>query len=170
VLATNANGTTAAGDRSFTTGPASQLPPGPQGPKGDTGAPGSPGPKGDKGDPGPQGLQGLQGLQGIAGPIGPAGPRGANAVVTCKVVYPKKGKKKVTVTCTVKAAAASGRAARATLSRNGARFASGSTGRARGGVIRLRGTRAIRAGRYRLTLRIGSGAHVRTIPLAVRLG
>ena len=178
IVATNADGTSEGSIDTFTTGPPSGLPAGPAGDTGPTGPQGPIGPTGTgtAGATGPKGDTGLQGIAGPAGKDGAPGLKGANgtngvkgrnATVVCKV--PKARKGKVKVSCKVTFAAAAGRAVTARLSRNGRTVADGSTRRARGGAVTLTGTRSARAGRHRLSLRVGRGATARTIRLVVDL-
>lgn len=89
-------------------------PPGPPGPPGPAGPPGAPGVPGAPGAPGAAGTAGAAGPAGPAGPAGasgPAGPAGAtgaqgpagrDALVTCAVVKPVKGREKnLQIVCTV---------------------------------------------------------------------
>ena len=113
---------------------------------------------------GEKGAAGAAGAQGPAGPTGvpgPAGPAGKVELVTCKTV---KGKQHCTtklVSGTVKFTAV-GSSAKATLSRHGMVFASGSALVTRGRMsLRLAPLRLLRPGKYRLTLISGSGEHKR---------
>ena len=128
----------------------------------------TPGPAGPAGAPGPTGATGATGAPGPAGPAGPAGPKGSPGriqLVTCKLVKVRKGKKTVTrKRCTTKLVSGpvkfiTARTARASLSRNGRTYAEGHASRADGVVLRAR--RAIRDGRYTLTLRYPGGRVVR---------
>jgi hypothetical protein len=137
---------------------------GQQGPAGLSGATGSAGATGPNGSNGAAGGQGPAGPVGPAGAQGPAGPVGKVELVTCKTV--KKGKKKVQK-CTTKLVSGivkfttSGASARATLSRHGVVFASGTAVTTNRGQLSLRLTslRKLRAGRYTLTLISGAGSH-----------
>jgi streptogramin lyase len=139
-----------------------------QGATGATGQTGPAGPQGEKGAAGANGTQGAAGPAGAAGPQGPAGAAGQIQLVTCKTVVVKKKKKQKcttkTVSSPVKFTAAS---ARASLSRAGVVYASGTAGK-RGLVLRAR--RAVAAGRYTLTLTYGHGHHATTVRLQVRIG
>ncbi len=112
--------------------------------------------------------RGAQGPVGPAGPQGPAGKDGQIQLVTCKTVVVKKKKKQKcttkTVSSPVKFTTAS---ARASLSRAGVVYASGTAGR-RGLVLRAR--HAVAAGRYTLTLTYGHGTHTSTVRRQVRIG
>src|SRR6202044_2066818 len=105
------------------------------------------GPQGATGATGEKGATGPQGAAGTPGPVGPAGPAGKVELVTCKTA---KGKQHCTtklVPATVKFTAA-GSAARATLSRGGVVFASGSAHPARKHMsLRLKPLRALRPGK-----------------------
>jgi len=117
------------------------IPPGNQGPKGDPGAKGDAGATGAQGSMGGTGTTGAQGPKGNAGSQGPRGNDGKNgrdAKVTCKA----KGKK---IVCKVTFASRSKKRVAARLSRGRTVYASGTT---RNLVAR----RAIRPGRYTLTL------------------
>jgi DNA-binding beta-propeller fold protein YncE len=110
---------------------------------------------------GEKGAPGAQGPAGPAGAQGPAGPAGKVELVTCKTV---KGKQH----CTTKLASGTlkltttGSSARATLSRRGVVFASGSARTTRGHMsLRLMPLRQLRPGKYTLTLISGSGIHKR---------
>jgi DNA-binding beta-propeller fold protein YncE len=116
---------------------------------------------GEKGATGAAGAQGPAGPAGAPGPAGPAGPAGKIELVTCKTV---KGKQHCTtklVSGTVKFVA-TGSAARATLSRRGVVFASGSARTTRRGMsLRLVPLRTLQPGKYTLTLISGHGEHER---------
>jgi hypothetical protein len=130
---------------------------GTQGPSGKDGAPGTTGPVGQ---PGPSGPAGPAGPAGPTGPVGKEGPAGKVELVTCTKVGKKQKCKtkllaspvKLTITRSV---------ARATLSRRGMVFATGSAvKRAHGGLrLVLRRLRKLGPGRYTLTLITGTGAH-----------
>jgi Collagen triple helix repeat (20 copies) len=136
------------------------------GKEGVTGKEGATGNEGKTGTTGPAGEKGATGATGARGPAGLAGaqgPAGKVELVTCKTV---KGKHHCTtklVTGTVKFAA-TGSAAKATLSRRGVVFASGSALATRGRIsLRLVPLRLLRPGKYMLTLIRGSGGHKRII-------
>jgi Divergent InlB B-repeat domain len=138
---------------------------------GERGAEGKAGAAGEKGAGGAAGGQGSAGAQGPAGPAGPAGREGAAGkveIVTCTKVGKKKRCTTRTASGTFKLSALS---ARATLSRRGVVYATGATVRARMGIwgLRLNGVRALRPGRYTLTLvsGVGRGERVRSETLTV---
>jgi hypothetical protein len=125
------------------------LRPGPNGPIGATGA---------QGLSGPGGPSGAAGATGPAGAAGPRGPGGKIELVTCKTVTVtihkgKKGKKQTRQLCTTKLVSGPvsfTTAATATLSRHRVTYATGTSGP--GGLV-LHTHRAVRPGRYTLTLR-----------------
>ncbi len=127
---------------------------------------GPPGNNGTQGETGPTGAAGPQGSIGPAGPVGQPGPEGKEGpagkveIVTCT----KKGGKQ---TCTTKlvtgpvkfTAAAS--AARATLSRHGKVFATGSVRTVNGHIEFLSSKLGVlRRGRYTLTITRKTGRHI----------
>ncbi|HEY7934355.1 MAG TPA: hypothetical protein VID48_11085 [Solirubrobacteraceae bacterium] len=116
---------------------------------------------GEKGASGAAGAQGPAGPNGAQGPAGPVGPAGKVELVTCKKV---KGKQHCTaklVSGTVKFETA-GSSAQATLSRNGAVYASGTARTAHGRMsLRLTPLLSLRPGKYTLTLISGTGRHKR---------
>jgi hypothetical protein len=138
-----------------------------------TGAIGPVGPAGALGPAGPAGPNGTNGTQGATGAIGPAGRAGAIGqpgaagqieIVTCTNV--KKSVKHKTVTqkkCTTKLASSpvsfKASAATASISRAGHVDASGSL---RDGKLTLHASKALRAGRYTLTLAIETGGRKHT--------
>ncbi len=139
--------------------------PGRPGKEGTPGASGSPGEKGAAGSTGATGSTGPTGTAGAAGPAGPQGAMGpAGKVQLVKCVTVGKGKKKsqrcttrlVSGPVTFTAAKAS---AHATLSRNGHVYAAGTAQVTSRNHLSLRvlPVRALRAGRYKLTLIAGSG-------------
>ena len=140
---------------------------GPTGATGLTGAAGAAGAAGKEGPGGKEGVAGAPGAQGAVGPQGPAGKDGQIQLVTCKTVVVKKKKKQKcttrTVSSPVKFTTAS---ARASLSRAGVVYATGTAGR-RGVVLSAR--RVVRAGRYTLTLTYGQGRHTSTVRRQVRI-
>jgi hypothetical protein len=148
-------------------------PTGPAGAKGDTGAAGAGGAKGDTGAPGAKGDTGAAGAKGDTGATGPAGPQGTIRIVTCTTQTKTVKKRRVTSRkCTTKTVAGSvsfttTRVARAALTRRGVLYASGTASRA--GGVRLRGARALRAGRYTLTLSYRVGARKIVTRAAVRI-
>ncbi len=150
-------------------------PPGEAGPLGPIGPVGPTGERGSNGSNGANGATGPAGPAGPAGPQGPAGPTGKVQLVRCTTV--KQGKKSVqkcttqlvTGPVTFTAAKAS---AHATLSRAGHVYATGmalATGHGRLS-LRLQPVRALRAGRYTLTLIAGGGKHetIRTEAFTLR--
>lgn len=137
------------------------------GKEGPVGPAGTAGEKGANGVPGPQGPAGSQGP---AGAQGPAGPAGKIELVTCKTV---KGKQRCTakfVSGTVKFTT-TGQSARATLSRHGVIYATGTARIAQGHTsLRLLPVHSLRPGKYTLTLISGTGRHKRisTQPFTLR--
>jgi hypothetical protein len=132
---------------------------GPKGASGEPGAAGAPGAAGEKGAGGSNGAQGPVGAQGPAGPAGPAGkegPAGTVQLVTCTKAGRKKKCTTKTVSGTVKFTTSS---MQATLSRHGLVYATGAAlTAAHGGLsLRLSDRRALRPGRYTLTLISGVG-------------
>jgi hypothetical protein len=131
--------------------------------EGHEGKAGSPGEKGSGGTSGTNGTQGPAGAQGPAGPAGPAGkegPAGTVQLVTCTKAGKKKKCTTKTVSGTVKFTTSS---MQATLSRHGLVYA---TGAALAGThgrlsLRLSDRRALRPGRYTLTLISGAGREER---------
>jgi hypothetical protein len=131
---------------------------------------GSDGSNGSSGSNGSNGAAGGQGPVGPAGTQGPAGAAGQVEVVTCNMVQQKgkKRSKKSVQQCTTKLVSgtvkftATGMSASAMLSRHGVVYAAGiaRVGR-RHTSLRLTPVRKLRAGRYTLTLTIGSGRHER---------
>jgi len=126
--------------------------PGADGARGADGATGSSGDTGPQGTAGPQGTPGAAGPRGRTGADGKAGRDGKDAAVTCRVAGSRR------VTCTVRRPAAAKRSARATLTRLGRTYATGT-------VAALRATRTPRKGRYTLRIRQGAG----TTALAVTI-
>ncbi|MEA2231952.1 MAG: hypothetical protein QOD83_1768 [Solirubrobacteraceae bacterium] len=116
---------------------------------------------GPAGPPGPAGTPGPSGPAGATGARGPAG-RTAKITVSCKLT----GRKKKTIKCTTKsAAAARGASVRLRLSHKGRVVASGS-GRLRGGesIVDLRLRRSVQGGRYTLTALVAvRGGKTRTL-------
>jgi DNA-binding beta-propeller fold protein YncE len=112
---------------------------------------------GKEGSPGKEGPAGKEGKEGPAGKEGKEGPAGKVVLVTCT----KKGRKKHCTTKTVTGSVSvttSGLPARAMLSRHGAVYAAGTAREAGGRLsLRLSPLRALRPGRYTLTLISGSG-------------
>ena len=118
-----------------------------------TDVPNTVGPTGPTGPAGPTGATGPAGGTGATGPAGPAGAAGRNAVVTCVPGKPKGKSTKVTVTCSVKLAAAARASVRAVFMRNNSVVAAASGVRHSGGRISLNLRRAkIARGRYDLVL------------------
>lgn len=140
------------------------------GKQGSTGPAGPAGPTGPAGEKGTSGTSGSAGPQGPTGAQGPAGPAGKVVVVTCRTV---KGKQRCTaklVSGTVKFTT-TGQSARATLSRHGLVYATGTARIARGHTsLRLLPAHSLRPGRYTLTLISGTGRHKRisTQPFTLR--
>lgn len=138
---------------------------------GSTGTEGPEGPQGPAGTPGAQGPAGKPGPQGPAGTPGPQGPAGQIELVSCKK---KNGKQH----CTTKLVSGSVSFTtglsmeRATLSRHGSVYATGTAHIARGGRIHLRllPRRALRVGRYTLTLVSGAGSRRRIRTESFTLG
>jgi hypothetical protein len=127
--------------------------------EGHEGKPGSPGEKGSGGTSGTNGTQGPAGAQGPAGPAGPAGkegPAGTVQLVTCTKAGKKKKCTTKTVSGTVKFTTSS---MQATLSRHGLVYATGAAHAGTRGALSLRlsDRRALRPGRYTLTLISGAG-------------
>jgi hypothetical protein len=126
------------------------------------------GPRGNPGARGSRGATGATGSRGALGRRGPRGPAGRNGTVHVKVqcVYRESGEHS-TCHASVKMVHA-GRAARARLSRRGKLYASG---RLHGRLLRLHDRRAVRPGRYTLTLswRTRSG-RLMTTRATVRIG
>jgi DNA-binding beta-propeller fold protein YncE len=148
---------------------------------GKEGAPGAAGTQGEKGADGSTGAAGPAGTTGPAGAIGPVGPQGATGpagkVQLVKCVTVGKGKKK-SQRCTTRLVSgpvtftAAKALAHATLSRNGHVYAAGIAQVTNRGHLSLRllPVRALRAGRYKLTLIAGSGRHetIRTEAFTLR--
>lgn len=128
---------------------------GPQGPQGATGSQGAAGQQGAKGDKGDQGDQGDQGAQGVQGPRGVRGPKGKDARVTC-TVRPNGGKRAVQCKVTYRKAAAR----QTVVKRDGKVYARGTLGD-------LRTVRSLKAGTYRLQVRLDKRT-VETLKLVVR--
>jgi hypothetical protein len=129
-----------------------------------TGAIGPVGPAGALGPEGPTGTNGTQGAIGAIGPVGPAGVMGKPGaageieIVTCASVKQKVKHKTVTQKkCTTRLASSpvslNASAASASISRAGHVDASGSL---QDGKLTLHTSKALRAGRYTLTLWRGS--------------
>jgi hypothetical protein len=122
---------------------------------------GKEGPVGGTGPVGEKGAGGAAGPQGPTGAQGPAGPAGKIELVTCRTV---KGKQRCTarlVSGTVKFATV-GQSARATLSRHGVVYATGTARTVRGLMsLRLLPVHRLRPGRYTLMLIRGTGRHKR---------
>ncbi len=148
-----------------------------------TGAIGPVGPAGLAGIPGtsgPQGIPGTNGTQGPAGPIGPAGtngsqgPAGVNGeieLVTCtnakkKVKHKTITQKKCTSKLTSSPVSFNASAASATISRAGHVDA---TGLLQGHKLTLHTSKALRAGRYTLKLRTGTGKNEHTSSEAITI-
>lgn len=114
------------------------------------------GPAGPVGPTGPTGAPGPTGASGATGPRGPQGAAGDIELVTCKRV---KVKRKTETKCTGKLVSGpvkftvSGKVVRATLTRSGKTYASGTVGMSTGrdaGLLTL--SRKLPAGRYTLKL------------------
>jgi subtilisin family serine protease len=161
--ATNADGTAAATEGTFTTlaAPATV-----QGPKGDPGDPGTPGTPGAPGVPGASGTNGANGASGPAGPQGPAGAQGApgaKGLVTCKL---SGNKKKVTCKVTYSA----GAKASVRISRAGRVVARGSARRmTKGRALPMTTLRRVGAGRYRLQVTLVERGVKTTLTSTIRL-
>jgi hypothetical protein len=134
-------------------------------PKGDTGergAEGPAGPTGATGATGPQGAPGARGPQGDTGPRGPQGEPGKVMLVTCeKVTVTENGKRVKRRKCTTQTVSGpmtftAGVKAKASLSRGGKLFATGTAGAS---GVRLQAKRHLRAGRYTLTLSYRQNGH-----------
>lgn len=134
-------------------------------PKGDTGERGPEGPAGSTGATGATGATGPQGLQGPHGETGPQGPQGEPGkvlLVTCeKVTITENGKRVKRRKCTTQTVSGpmtftAGVKARASLSRSGKLFA---TGTASASGVRLQARRHLRAGGYTLTLSYRQNGH-----------
>jgi hypothetical protein len=120
------------GDTVFLRLPASAG--GTEGAPGPAGEQGSQGPSGPAGSPGQDGAPGAAGPAGPTGPAGPRGARGPSGRVTCRVRSRRR------VSCRVTAPGS-----RATLTRGGRVYATGT-------ASRLRTRRAIRPGHYTMRL------------------
>ena len=125
---------------------------------------GAVGPMGLAGTNGTNGTQGATGAIGPAGAVGQPGAAGQIEIVTCTNVKKKVKHKTVTQKkCTTKLvsspASFKASAASASISRAGHVDASGSL---RDGKLTLHASKALRAGRYTLTLTTGIGRHRRT--------
>jgi DNA-binding beta-propeller fold protein YncE len=120
------------------------------------------GKEGATGATGPVGKKGATGARGGQGPAGPRGPAGTVELVTCRTVRGRRHCTAKLVSGTVKFVAA-GTAAKATLSRHGVVYATG-TARVEHGrtSLRLEPLRKLRPGKYTLTLLSGTGRHRRT--------
>lgn len=116
-------------------------------------------PRAEKALPGPTAPPGAQGPAGAAGPAGPAGQV---ELVTCKTVVVKKKKKQQCTTKLVSGTVkftATGSVARASLSRSGVVYATGSARRVHGRMrLVLRSSGYLAAGHYILTLVSGHGS------------
>lgn len=130
--------------------------PGKEGATGKEGQAGTSGPAGEKGA---SGATGPRGPAGAAGPTGPQGPAGKVELVTCTKAKGKQHCKTKLVSGTVSFMTA-GSAAKATLSRRGRVYGTGTARIAHGRIsLRLVPLRSLRPGRYTLTLISGSGRH-----------
>lgn len=97
--------------------------------------------------------------QGPKGDTGDPGPPGRDALVSCKPGKAKKGK--VKVTCTVRFVSAQHATVRARLSRGHLTYATGRRTLGAGNAsVPLHARRALRQGRYTLTLRFPGGARL----------
>jgi hypothetical protein len=119
---------------------------------------------------GPKGSTGPTGPKGPTGPTGPRGKPGKVELVTCKTVGNVQHCTAKTVTGPVKFTV-SGSTARATLARDGRVYATGSSSARAHGRRRLvlRERRALRPGRYTLTLRVRHHGRWRTRRMTVLL-
>ena len=129
-----------------------QLPQGPAGPAGATGQAGAAGADGASGPAGPSGADGAP------GPAGAQGAPGQVRLVTCSVVKARKGgrpsKRRRCTTRLITGTATFTGTTRASLTRRGVLYATGTAGRA---GLRLHATRRLSARRYTLTLIYRSG-------------
>jgi hypothetical protein len=117
-------------------------------------------PQGVHGASGAPGAPGKQGARGERGEQGPQGEPGQVRLVTCRIVKTAgKAKRRCRTRVTTGTATVKTRA-RASLTRRGVLYATGS---ARPGSLRLVARRQLRAGRYTLTLRSGHDTTRRTI-------
>ena len=115
----------------------------------------------DKDVPAGTGATGPQGPVGPAGARGPAGPSGKVELVACKKVKGKQRCRTKLISGTVKFTT-TGLVSRATLSRHGVVYATGTARTARGGMsLRLLPVRRLQPGKYTLTLIGGTGRHER---------
>jgi len=140
------------------------------GPTGPTGATGSTGPTGATGSTGPTGATGSTGPTGATGPTGPTGARGPAGeieLVTCTTVTVKKKKTKCTTVLTSSPKKFNESTARATVSRGKRVYA---TGALRHQKLTLHSSRALRSGRYTLSLTTGTGKHKHTIRESIVFG
>lgn len=140
------------------TGTGGDLPQGPQGQPGAQGNNGATGSQGPAGPAGPAGPKGSDGAPGPQGPMGLTGAKGDTGAVTCKVGKVKK--KKVKVTCRVRASAAR---ARVSL-RKGATVLASARSSSSGRVVLS--TSRLRKGRY--TVRVSNGAVSWILPVRFR--
>jgi hypothetical protein len=147
------------------TGTGAAFPAGSTGAAGATGAAGVAGATGAAGVAGATGAAGVAGptgaagVAGTAGPAGPAGPAGEIELVTCTNVTKKvKGKTNTSKKCTTQLTSSpqtfTESSARASVSRAGHVYATGSL---HDGRLTLRASRKLAAGRYTLELTVGSG-------------
>lgn len=159
---------------------------GPEGPQGPAGEPGA---KGDKGDVGPAGPAGPLGPIGPVGPVGPAGAQGEPGAKGEKGDTGPKGEKgekgdPATITCSVKdgkvvcdigvVASSDSRSAGAKATKASAKKLAARSARltrlgrtyAKGTAAKLRATRKITRGSYRLRVDVGGG---RTVVYTVRV-
>jgi hypothetical protein len=142
-------------------GTGSGLAAGPQGPAGPQGQTGPAGPQGQTGSTGPAGQSGSPGSQGPIGPTGPQGPPGpagkvicnssGAAQLLCSIIFPSG---------TWSTAHPAGHAS-FDISRHGRTVESGRI-RVRHGQVTLH-SRLLPAGRYALTVTIGTGHHKVTL-------
>jgi Collagen triple helix repeat (20 copies) len=166
-LLTDSHGDTVAYQNVFVVQAGATGPTGPPGPAGSTGAqgiPGTPGSNGAAGTPGAEGPQGPQGGQGPAGERGPAGPAGpAGKSSKCVVTTTGKGKSaKQHIACSFISAAND--VMSVMISRNHKPYAIGSAFVHRGAVrLNLRPIRAIKRGRYLVTIVVTEGKRSATV-------
>jgi hypothetical protein len=125
---------------------------------------------GPTGPAGPTGATGSTGATGATGPAGPKGAAGRDAVVTCTPAKRKGKSAKVTVTCSVKLAAAARASVRAVFKRGHHVVAAAGGVRHSGGRISLHLRRGQMArGRYHLVLTFTAHGRRTTVTQRVRV-
>jgi hypothetical protein len=142
---------------------------GPAGPAGPAGV-GTPGADGAQGAPGPAGAPGAPGPRGAPGARGKRGPVGPSAVWMCRRKQRKEGR--YATACFVRVLDAKGARATVRISRGGRTYARSTRAikTNRRHTITPRTTRTMRAGRYRLTIRLTKpGRRTRTITRTIRV-